>query len=150
MNADYFIKRFHLVPHAEGGYYCRTHLNDDGSFSSILFLLTRENFSAFHKIQAEEQWNWFYGDDIIVHEINENGDYKTTLLSGWTGNENFQYVVKGGHWFASECSGENGFALCGCTVIPAFRPEDFTLGKREELIQISPQHKTLITKLTRI
>jgi hypothetical protein len=150
MYADYFIQRFHLVPHPEGGYYSRTHMHEDGSFSSILFLLTRGNFSAFHRIRADEQWNWYYGDDIIIHEIDLNGNYQPVILSNNTGTENFQYVVKGGHWFASECVGKNGFAFCGCTVIPAFRFEDFELGNREELIRQFPQHQPMITKLTRI
>jgi uncharacterized protein len=149
MNAEYFIKRFHLVPHPEGGYYARTYSDSGQRFSSILFLLTRETFSAFHRIRSEEQWNWFYGDDIIIHEVDLNGQYQPQILSNKSGAENFQYTVKSGYWFASECLGSQGFALCGCTVVPAFRFEDFEMGNRTELIKQYPQHQSLITKFTR-
>jgi predicted cupin superfamily sugar epimerase len=148
MNAEYFIKRFHLVPHPEGGYYARTHLDGDQRFSSILFLLTRDHYSAFHRIRSEEQWNWYFGDDIFIHEIDSSGQYQPKILSSKSGAEQFQYVVKAGHWFASECLGSQGFALCGCTVVPAFRFEDFEMGDRDELIKQFPQHKSLITKFT--
>ena len=149
MNAEYFIQRFHLVPHPEGGYYARTHAEARGAYSSIHFLLTRDSFSAFHRIRSDEQWNWYFGDDIILHEIDAEGRYEPVILSNAPGTENFQYLVKGGNWFASECRGSYGFAFCGCTVVPEFRFEDFELAKRDSLAAVYPQHRSLIEKLTR-
>ena len=114
MKIEEIIQKFELEPHPEGGFYKRTFLSDDESFSSILFLLVKGNFSAFHKIKSDEQWNWYGGDAIVIHEIDTDGNYHQTTLSDK--HLNFQYVVKGGNWFASECIGERGFALCGCTV----------------------------------
>lgn len=143
------IERFGLIPHPEGGYYQRTYTASDDHFSSILFLLLRDNFSAFHRIRADEQWNWFSGDDIHIHEIDTNGNYTETILSGKTGRQHFQHVVQGGHWFASSCKGEQAYAFCGCTVIPAFHFSDFELGKREALLQQFPQHRFIIEQYTR-
>ena len=143
------IQKFELEPHPEGGFYQRTFLAENNSFSSILFLLVKDNFSAFHKIKSDEQWNWFYGDDIVIHEIDTDGKYQRAILSDKSENLNFQYVVKGGNWFASECCGEHGFTLCGCTVVPAFHFDDFEMGKRMELLQQFPQHKNIIEGLTR-
>ena len=143
------IQRLELEPHPEGGFYKRTYTAENNAFSSILFLLVKGNFSAFHRIRSDEQWNWYSGDDIVIHEIDPEGNYVLTRLSGQKEKENFQYVVKGGHWFASECSGMKGFALCGCTVIPAFRFSDFELGKREGLMLQFPQHVSLIQQLSR-
>ena len=47
------IQKFDLEPHPEGGFYQRTYLSENNSFSSILFLLVKDNFSAFHKIKSE-------------------------------------------------------------------------------------------------
>ena len=149
MNAEDIIRKFELEVHPEGGYYKRTYLSSDGSFSSILFLLVKDNFSAFHKIKSDEQWNWYYGDEIIIHDIDANGSYLQKTLSDKKENLNFQYVVKGGNWFGSECNGERGFALCGCTVVPAFHFDDFEMGKRNELIRQFPQHQNIIERLTR-
>jgi hypothetical protein len=109
----------------------------------------KDNFSAFHKIKSNEQWNWFYGDDIVIHEIDTKGNYQKTILSNKNEQLAFQYVVKGGHWFASECIGEHGFALCGCTVVPAFHFDDFEMAKRNDLVQQFPKHAAIIECLTR-
>lgn len=143
------IQQLELEPHPEGGFYKRSYTAENNTFSSILFLLLKDNFSAFHRIRSDEQWNWYSGDAIVIHEIDPQGNYFQIHLSGESGKENFQYVVKGGHWFASECSGENGFALCGCTVIPAFRFSEFELGKRADLILQFPQHTSIIQQLSR-
>jgi predicted cupin superfamily sugar epimerase len=147
MTAETIIQKLDLAPHPEGGFYKRTFVSETNSFSSILFLLVNGNFSAFHQIKSDEQWNWYYGDAIVIHEIDMNGNYYQTVLS--EEKVNFQYVVKGGNWFASECIGEHGYALCGCTVIPAFRFEDFILGKRDNLTKQFPQHTELIKRMTR-
>lgn len=147
MTAETIIKKLKLEPHPEGGFYKRIFLAENESFSSILFLLLKDNFSAFHKIKADEQWNWYCGDTIVIHEIDAEGNYYQTALSDE--KVNFQYVVKGGNWFASECIGEHGFALCGCTVVPAFRFEDFALGKQDELTTQFQQHTEIIKRLTR-
>jgi predicted cupin superfamily sugar epimerase len=127
MSTEEIIQKFELEAHPEGGFYKRTYAAENNSFSSIIFLLTEGNFSAFHKIKSDEQWNWYDGDAIVIHEIDADGNYTKTILSNDDANFNFQYVVKGGNWFASECIGENGYALCGCTVIPAFSFDDFIL-----------------------
>ena len=136
MSSEEIIQKFELEAHPEGGFYKRTYVAENNSFSSIIFLLAEGNFSAFHKIKSDEQWNWYDGDAIVIHE---NDD----------ANFNFQYVVKGGNWFASECIGENGYALCGCTVIPAFSFDDFILADRSHLIEQFPQHEKIIDRLTK-
>ncbi len=149
MNIADIIQKFELEPHPEGGFYKRTYASENNSFSSILFLLVKDNFSAFHKIKSDEQWNWFYGDDIVIHEIDTKGNYQKTILSNKNEQLSFQYVVKSGHWFASECIGKLGFALCGCTVVPAFHFDDFEMAKRNDLIQQFPKHAAIIECLTR-
>ncbi|HNE50588.1 MAG TPA: cupin domain-containing protein [Chitinophagales bacterium] len=149
MTAENIIAQLDLKPHPEGGFYKRTYTDAQQRFSSILFLLLKNNFAAFHRISSEEQWNWYWGDDILIHEIDKDGNYQQTMLSGNTAALQLQYVVKVGHWFASECIGNNGFALCGCTVIPAFRFEDFELADRKKLADLFPQHQQLINALTR-
>jgi predicted cupin superfamily sugar epimerase len=143
------IQRLSLEPHPEGGFYKRTYAGEDNSFSSILFLLVRDNFSAFHRIQSDEQWNWYKGDDLHIHEIDLHGNYTEKILSGKNGKENFQYVVKAKHWFASECKGDYGFALCGCTVVPAFSFSEFEMGNRNDLLEIFPAHQSIVHKFTR-
>ncbi len=149
MSAEEIIQKFEMEAHPEGGYYKRTFASPDNTFSSILFLLVQNNFSTFHRIKSDEQWNWYYDDSILIHEIDSDGKYHLTALSDQEESLNFQYVVKGGNWFASECIGENGFALCGCTVIPAFTFDDFILADCSHLIEEFPQHSAIIDRLTK-
>ncbi len=144
------IQKFKLQPHPEGGYYRRTYTSSDQRFSSILFLLTKNNFSAFHKIDSDEQWNWYSGDAIHIHEIDTEGNYTLTQLTNEIGNENFQYVVKSGNWFAAESVGHEGFSLCGCTVIPAFDFSNFELAAYNILLQKYPQHDVILRRFTRV
>ena len=81
LNVQDFIEQYQLEKHPEGGFYKRTFLHSDNLFSSILFLVTKNNFSAFHKIKSDEQWNWYFGDAIIIHEIDLEGKYHQTILS---------------------------------------------------------------------
>jgi hypothetical protein len=149
MGTEEIIQKFELEAHPEGGFYKRTYAAENNSFSSIIFLLTEGSFSAFHKIKSDEQWNWYDGDAIVIHEIDAEGKYAKTILSNDDANFNFQYVVKGGNWFASECIGDNGYALFGCTVIPAFSFDDFILADRSHLIEQFPQHEKIIDRLTK-
>jgi predicted cupin superfamily sugar epimerase len=60
-----------------------------------------------------------------------------------------QGVVKAGSWFAAEVIDSNSFALAGCTVSPGFDFADFELASRQQLLNLFPQHETLISKFCR-
>jgi len=60
-----------------------------------------------------------------------------------------QAVVKAGCWFASQMKDGKSFALVGCTVAPGFDFEDFELAERDGLVELYPQHRDVITNLTR-
>src|SRR5260221_8243050 len=56
-------------------------LQDDRSAStSIYFLLAAGQFSAFHRIAADEVWHFYFGDPLFVHEINHSGRLVTHRL----------------------------------------------------------------------
>jgi uncharacterized protein len=163
--ADYWIKHLALTPHPEGGYYRATYKSDlilpqsslpvifggDRSASTaIYFLLAGEDFSALHRIAADEGWHFYAGNGLTVCVIAADGDYSELHLGqDPEAGESLQGVVKGGCWFGARLTQRSGFALVGCTVSPGFEFEDFELAKRAELTRIYPQHSTLIAALTR-
>ena len=59
-----------------------------------------------------------------------------------------QALVPKGYIFGSAMNNE-GFSLVGCMVAPAFEYEDFELFEREYLLNLYPDHKDIIIKLTR-
>lgn len=163
-SAEYWISKLQLIRHVEGGSYkeiYRSPLVIDKSqlpesfansrhiSTSIYFLLEKNQFSAFHRIQSDELWHFYTGDSLSIFEISDNG----TITEHKLGNnpekgEYFQCMIKAGNWFASAVNEGGEYSLAGCTVSPGFDFEDFELGERTTLITMFPQHTELITRLT--
>ena len=164
-SAAYWIKKLDLISHIEGGSYrqtyaaplliARDHLPDTfnghrPAGTAIYFLLEKDQFSAMHRIASDELWHFYYGDPLIVYDIDEKGALTQHLLgNNPSNNESFQCLVKAGHWFGARLQQGGEYALVGCTVSPGFDFDDFALAHRETLIQQYPQHEALITSLTR-
>jgi predicted cupin superfamily sugar epimerase len=168
--AKYWIQHLSLEPHPEGGWYRQTYRADlrlakqelperfQGSraaSTAIYFLLERDDFSAFHRLQSDELWHFYAGGGVLVHVIDPEGNYSQIKLgSDPEAGQTFQAVVKAGCWFASHLgeavdNKDEAFVLVGCTVAPGFDFEDFELAKRDELGQVYPQHHDLIDRWTR-
>lgn len=159
------VKELDLLPHPEGGYYKETYRSDvqikqahlpekfngDRNYATaIYFLLTSDNFSAFHRIKQDELWHFYSGSPLYVHVIDKVGNYKRhevglELQKG----QRPQLLVEKGCWFASSVKESNNYSLVGCTVSPGFDFEDFELAKRAELVKEYPQHASIIEQLTR-
>ncbi|MCB0278509.1 MAG: cupin domain-containing protein [Calditrichaeota bacterium] len=162
---EQLVEQLKLIPHPEGGYYRETYRSEgqikpdslDQSMSgernystAIYFLLTSENFSAFHRIKSDEVWHFYDGSAIQLHEISPQGEYRSILIGpDLKKNHQYQYVVPANHWFAAVVSEATSYALVGCTVSPGFDFADFELVDRSELIREFPQHTDLICKFTR-
>lgn len=158
------IKKFDLKPHPEGGYFRETYRskgeinqsNLSHEYSGkrnhstcIYFMLTSENFSAFHKINQDEIWHFYDGSPIELHTISPEGIHSEFIIGNELENRQTpQLVVPGGHWFASKVIEPNSYSLVGCTVAPGFDFDDFILPSREDLTNRFPLHKSLIEQFT--
>ncbi len=157
------IKRLKLEPHPEGGFFKETYrsLEETDQLDSkyqgkrnfstcIYFLLTSDTFSAFHRINQDEIWHFYDGSPINLHQISANGSYSNVIIGrDIEKGQQPQFVVQGGNWFAATVINEDDFSLVGCTVSPGFDFRDFELTGRNELTIKFPQHKNIITELTR-
>jgi uncharacterized protein len=162
--ADYWINRLQLATHIEGGAFREIYRSPvlaplsalpstftaDRSFcTSIYFLLRHEQFSAFHKIKSDEVWHFYYGDALIVYEIDQQGRLiEHRLGSDPDNNESFQCVINAGNWFAARLVPGGAYALVGCTVSPGFDFTDFELAVQDELLASYPEHEQIIKALT--
>lgn len=160
------VEVFQLKAHPEGGFYRETYCASEqipqqalpGRFTgsrpfstSIYFLLTEGNFSAFHRIQSDEGWHFYSGGSLEIIVIHKNGDLEIIRLGNqWQLGEQFQASVPAGSWFASRCAKGVDYSLVGCTVAPGFDFADFELAERSKLVEIFPQHASIIEELTRI
>jgi predicted cupin superfamily sugar epimerase len=164
-SADYWIQQFQLTEHVEGGSFRElyrsplqapatvlpTAFSGSRNFcTGIYFLLKKTQFSAFHRIQSDELWHFYYGDPLVVYELDTNGVLTEHHLGNDPGQgQQFQRMIKAGSWFASRVQEGGEYALVGCTVSPGFDFADFELAEREALIKEYPAHKKLIEELTR-
>ena len=159
------IKKLSLQPHPEGGFFRETYRSKgvikadslDTSYQGernystcIYFLLISDMFSAFHRILQDEIWHFYDGSPIELYSITKDGIYTTTVIGrDIEKGEIPQFVVPGGSWFAASVIRDDDYTLVGCTVAPGFDFLDFELAVRCELITKFPQHKEIITRLTR-
>ena len=164
MNSEEIIEKFKLEAHPEGGYFyenyrCSGKVNISNfwkgakgfrSYSTgIYFLLDKNQFSAFHRIKQDEMWHFYAGSTLLLHMINEEGNYKLVKIGNNIIEDNFfQYVVPSGTWFSSEVEDKNSFSFCGCTVSPGFDFKDFEMPSRKKLLSKFPNQQKIITRLT--
>ena len=147
--APEWIEALQLARHPEGGWFRRvfeSELKIDGqrpAMTSIYYLLEDNDFSALHRLKQDEQWHFYQGSPITIHEIDSSGIYVGTTL----GTDGFQHTVRAGTLFGATVEG--GYALVGCTVVPGFDFADFELPSRAELLRDYPQHAEVIMRVTR-
>ena len=158
-NSQYWIERLGLVKHVEGGYYkqiyasqkqCPEH-NIRNLATCIFYLLEGNDFSAFHRINADEIWHFFLGSSLTLYNINENEPKMkiNKLGKDFEKSENLQVIIPQGDWFAAEVDDRSSFTLVGCTVIPGFEYKNFEIGKKQSLLQKFPLYRDLVEKLCR-
>ena len=163
--AGYWMETLQLQAHIEGGAYARTYCSDltisqqnlPPTFhgqrpiaTAIYFLLLQNEFSALHRIASDELWHFYYGDPLVIYEIDPAGNLTEHLLGNNPANkESFQCVIRAGSWFGSKVKAGGDYSLVGCTVAPGFDFADFTLADRKQLLDIYPQHRSHIITLTR-
>jgi uncharacterized protein len=165
IRTENIIRALQLNPHPEGGFFRETYrsmgviskdelgnkYSGKRNFSTcIYFLLTSENFSAFHRIVQDEAWHFYEGSPLSLHMISPQGEYARVIIGrNFEKGEVPQFVVPGGTWFAAEVASIDSFSLLGCTVAPGFDFEDFEMGRRDELISLFPELNEIIFRLSR-
>jgi len=164
LTSQKIIQKLQLQPHPEGGYFRETYRSkgeiETRSLSSdyqgrrnystgIYFLLTSDQFSAFHRIKQDEMWHFYEGSPLKIHMISKDGTYTFAVIGRDLDSDHVpQYVVEGGVWFAAEVIEKDAFSFVGCTVSPGFDFQDFEMPSRQELVEMFPDLKGVITKFT--
>jgi predicted cupin superfamily sugar epimerase len=169
MKSAYYVERFNMTAHPEGGYFAETYRSAEvipqsalpdrfqgaRSFgTAIYFLLENHQFSALHRIQSDEIWHFYAGLPLEISVISPAGDFTLIRLGNRPDRgEVFQAVVLAGCWFGSKPVSDSvvtddNFSFVGCTVAPGFDFADFELADRATLLAEFPQHQAVIDRLT--
>lgn len=150
------ISYYQLEPHPEGGYFRRiwsSPLGDNqerAAASHIYYLLEKDDFSAFHRIDSDELWHHYSGDFLEIYVLYPTGNCETFRLGKrMEAGESPTVVIPAGVWFAAKPCGDNPFAFVGCTVVPEFSFSHFELANAEKLSAQFPEHRELIEQLCR-
>jgi len=125
-----------LARHPEGGWYAETWRagardgEADGArptCSAILYLLAAGERSHWHRVDADEIWQYSAGDPLELRVWAEGERTITLIRLGGVVTEGsvVQAVVPAGVWQAARPLGR--WTLVGCIVSPAFAFEGFEL-----------------------
>ena len=126
------VERFGMAAHPEGGWYVETWrsgaLSETGRpvASAILFLLPAGEESRWHRVDADELWQYTAGDPLELRIAADGGPVTTYRLGpDITAGDVVQVVVPAGAWQAARPLGS--WTLVGCVVAPAFSFDGFEL-----------------------
>jgi uncharacterized protein len=127
------VERFGMVAHPEGGWYVETwRANGPGATgrpvaSAILFLLPAGEESRWHRVDADELWQYSAGDPLELRIAPADGGplARQRLGPDITATDAVQIVVPAGAWQAARPLG--AWTLVGCVVAPAFTFDGFEL-----------------------
>lgn len=140
----------------EGGFFRRTWLSADlradgrPNGSHIWYLITAEDFSALHRLDAPERWEFQAGDPVEHVSLDPRDGSTRVQTLGHSVRRSL--VVPTGVWQGARlaaCPHPRGWALLGCTMSPAWMEAGFTLGGRDELLAAFPAMASLVRALTR-
>lgn len=159
-----WIESLGLQKHPEGGWFREVYrslrvIPEDAFLgfpanrcfaTSIYFMLSSDEFSAFHRIKSDEIWHFYDGSPANIYSISPEGILTRHQLGRDVGNnESLQVVIPAGHWFGSKVAVPDSYMLAGCNVSPGFEFSDFEMGKRSVLLNSFPQHAAIIRQLTK-
>ena len=130
----------------EGGMWAQT-LKDKNS-TAIYYLLSKNNFSAMHKLEATEIYHYYAGAPAQMLLLNSAGKTEELVLGlDLDSGQRPQVIVEPGVWQGSKTTGE--WTLLGTTMAPPYSQEMFQLADREELLKGWPDIEQKIYELTR-
>lgn len=148
------VKHYQLEPHPEGGFFAETYRSSQtfqtkqgerAASTAIMFLITKDSISHFHRLTSDEGWHFYGGDPLKLLEITPEGELSEIIIgSNFKAGQRPQHIVPAGNWFASTSYGDH--SLVGCTVSPGFDFADFEMAKKAELQKKFPQHIETLEK----
>jgi predicted cupin superfamily sugar epimerase len=159
------IERFSLRPHPEGGFFREVYRSpvaidhpdiDDGTrprrsaSTHIYFLLSGDDFSAFHRVRASDEiWHLYAGGPLELHTLDDEQRYAKHVLTHDVDQGEPAHIVPAGVWQAARLATNGSCAFCGCTVAPGFDFADFDMPPASELVATHPAHERIIRELTK-
>jgi predicted cupin superfamily sugar epimerase len=173
LSASEVVESLGLRPHREGGFFRETYRaaatvpTEAGPrplSTGILYLLTADAPSRFHRLRWDEIWFFHCGKQAELVLLGTRGP------AARSGSEHRrpdthtlgpacpQVLVPAGRWLGAGVVCDGGidggggegcaWTLVSCVVTPGFEYDDFELGDRESLLREFPQARETILAFT--
>jgi predicted cupin superfamily sugar epimerase len=121
--------------------------------SAIYYFLDGDTHSAMHTVTGDMIYHFYAGDPVEMLLLHPEGvakrDEVCIFSDDLAAGGRPMKVIAGGTWLGSKLTSGSRWALMGVTMSPGFDPQDYTIGKREQLIEEYPQQASLIRELTK-
>lgn len=160
-SAKDIIHKYRLEAHIEGGYFREdykseivlpnsvTGKGERALLTTCYYLIPRGERSIFHKLTADEIWNFHLGGPVNCYEINPDGTLTVTVLGpNIHENQQIKHLVKKGNWFGVLPQEGTDYAFFTAIVAPGFEYADWEKGESDYLKKICPEASVIIDKLT--
>jgi uncharacterized protein len=145
MRAEEIIDLLKLQPlTVEGGFFNETYrskllVNDKQRCcgTSIYYLMTCRDISAWHKVTSDEIWAYHGGSPAVQFLIFPDGSMEKRIIGNDFKNGHLpQSVIPAGVWQAAVLldQADNAWGLFGAAVFPGFEYDDFTGATVEEMV----------------
>ncbi|MFI9809830.1 cupin domain-containing protein [Streptomyces sp. NPDC052301] len=118
--------------------------------SAIVALLTADDFSALHRLPADEIWHFYLGDPLHLLLLAPDGTTRSTVLGpDLRSGQHLQLTVPARTWMGARVAPGGAWTFFGCTMAPGFTYADYEHGNSEELTARYPSEAARITELCR-
>ena len=158
MTPDDLVAHYGLEPiPREGGRFRQTWsgpARPDGrpEGTALVALLTDApgDFSALHRLPADEIWHFYLGDPLRLLLLAPDGTAREPVLGpDVLGGQHLQLTVPAGTWMGARVVAGGAWSFFGCTMAPGFTYEDYEHGDAAELTARYPSQAARIAGLCR-
>ncbi|MEU1039922.1 cupin domain-containing protein [Streptomyces sp. NPDC005551] len=158
MTPEDLVRHYGLEPiPREGGRFRRTWAGPErpdgrpeGTAIVALFTSAPDDFSALHRLPADEIWHFYLGDPLEMLLLAPDGSTRTAVLGpDVLGGQYPQFTVPTGTWMGARVAGNGAWSFLGCTMAPGFTYEGYEHGDPAELTARYPAEAARITALCR-
>ena len=124
MNRKQIIEKYHMQPHAEGGYYAEIWQQAEAKASHIFYLLPKGEKALLHRIRSDELWLFHQGGKLTL-TLWGKGDTPQKEREVTLGEEELHCLIEKDTWQSARA--EEGDVLVSCVVSPAFAEKNWNI-----------------------
>ncbi|MFI1567532.1 cupin domain-containing protein [Streptomyces sp. NPDC020490] len=156
MTPEDLVAHYRMEPiPREGGLFRRTWAGPERADgrpegTAIVALLTADDFSALHRLPADEIWHFYLGDPLELLLLAPDGTSADAVLGpDVLHGQQPQLTVPAGTWMGGRVAAGGAWTFFGCTMAPGFTYAGYEHGDAAALTARYPAEAARIARLCR-